>query len=138
MAALHRKAADVEIQQRIVYFVTRSNWVLFCLVSALGLVFAPLKFAFGIICGGLLVTINFHLLARTLKGALTPPHLSSHGVVVAKYYLRFLISGVILLLVIKYHLVNPLGLFIGLSVVVASIMLATARELKILICKEAV
>lgn len=126
------------MQQRILYFVTRTNWVLFCLVGILGLAFTPFKFACGILCGGLLVTVNFHLLARTLKGALTPPHLSSHNVVVAKYYLRFLISGVILLLVIKYHLVNPLGLFIGLSVVVASIMLATARELKILICKEAV
>jgi hypothetical protein len=136
--ALLRRAARVDIQERILYFVTRTNWVLFCLVSVLGLVFAPIKFALGIICGGLLVTVNFHLLARTLKGALTPPHLSSHNVVVAKYYLRFLISGVLLLLLIKYHLVNPLGLFIGLSVVVASIMLATARELKILICKEAV
>lgn len=126
------------MQQRILYFVTRTNWVLFCLVSILGLVFAPLKFALGIISGGLLVTINFHLLARTLKSALTPPHLSSHGSVVAKYYLRFVLSGVVLFLLIKFHLVNPLGLFIGLSVVVASIMLATARELKILICKEAV
>ena len=126
------------MQQRILYFVTRANWILFCLVSVLGLAFAPVKFALGIVCGGLMVTVNFHLLARTLKSALTPPHLSSHNVVVAKYYLRFLLSGVILLLLIKYHLVNPLGLFIGLSVVVASIMLATARELKILICKEAV
>lgn len=126
------------MQRRILYFVTRTNWVLFSLVSVIGLVFAPVKFAFGIICGGLLVTVNFHLLARTLKGALTPPHLSSHNVVIAKYYLRFLISGVILLLLIKYQMVNPLGLFVGLSVVVASIMLATARELKILICKEAV
>lgn len=126
------------MQQRILYFVTRTNWVLFCLVSILGVVFAPLKFALGIISGGLLVTVNFHLLARTLKSALTPPHLSSHGLVVAKYYLRFILSGVVLFLLIKFHLVNPLGLFIGLSVVVASIMLATARELKILICKEAV
>lgn len=126
------------MQQRLLYFVTRTNWVLFCLVSVLGLVFAPLKFALGIISGGLLVTVNFHLLARTLKSALTPPHLSSHGLVVAKYYLRFMLSGVVLLVLIKFHLVNPLGLFVGLSVVVASIMLATARELKILICKEAV
>ena len=132
------ESVRVDMQQRILYFVTRTNWVLFCLVGVLGLVFTPFKFACGILCGGLLVTVNFHLLARTLKGALTPPHLSSHNVVVAKYYLRFLISGVILFLVIKYHLVNPLGLFIGLSVVVVSIMLATARELKILICKEAV
>ena len=128
----------MDMQRRILYFVTRANWALFCLVSVLGLAFAPFKFALGVICGGLLVTVNFHLLARTLKGALTPPHLSSHNVVIAKYYLRFLLSGVILLLLIKYQMVNPLGLFVGLSVVVASIMLATARELKILICKEAV
>jgi hypothetical protein len=33
--------------------------------------------------------------------------------------------------------VDPLGLFVGLSVVVASILLATLLEVKKLICKEA-
>jgi hypothetical protein len=36
------------------------------------------------------------------------------------------------------QIVNPLGLFIGLSVVVASITLATLLEIKHLIFKEAV
>jgi hypothetical protein len=128
----------VNIQERILTFVTRTNWVLFTLTSLVGLLVAPWPFALGIVCGGLLVTVNFHLLHRTLRTALRPPHLSSHQVVLAKYYVRFAISAVILFILISQRMVNPLGLFIGLSVVVASILLATARELKRLIFKEAV
>jgi hypothetical protein len=128
----------VEIQQRILAFVTRTNWILFAVASILGFIFMPTDFAGGILCGGLLVTANFHLLARTLKSALTPPHLSSHNLVIAKYFLRFAISGFIIFVLIAGHYVNPLGLVIGLSVVVFSIMLATLCEIKKLIFKEAV
>jgi len=128
----------VEIQQRILTFVTRTNWILFAAASIAGFVLAPAKFAGGILCGGLLVTANFHLLARTLRKALTPPHLASHNVVIAKYFLRFIASGFIIFVLIAGHVVNPLGLIIGLSVVVFSIMLATLCELKKLIFKEAV
>jgi len=127
----------VNIQKRIVQFVTRSNWVLFLVTSVLGCLFLPADFALGIIAGGLLVTVNFHLLARTLKKSLTPPHLASHNRILAKYYLRFIISAFILFLLISGQIVSPLGLIIGLSVVVVSIVLATLREVKILIFKEA-
>lgn len=127
----------MNIQQRLVHFVTRSNWVLFLIASAAGFALTSRGFALGVIFGGLIVTVNFHLLAKTLKGALTPPYLSSHNVVLAKYYIRFIISGVLIFFLIKYQVVNPLGLFIGLSVVVASIMLATLIEVKKLIFKEA-
>ena len=86
----------------------------------------------------LLVTVNFHLLARTLRKALTPPHLSSHNVVIAKYFLRFIGSGFIIFVLIAGQFVHPVGLIIGLSVVVFSIILATLREFTILIFKEAV
>ena len=92
----------------------------------------------GIIFGGLIVTVNFHLLYRTLKNALTPPRLSSHNVVLAKYYFRFTVSALILFVLISKHWVDPRGLFVGLSIVVASIILATLCELKKLIFKEAV
>jgi len=128
----------VNIQERLLKFVTRTNWILFAITSTAGLVLAPLTFALGIIFGGLIVTINFHLLARTLKKALTPPYLASHGSILAKYYIRFIASGVIIFVLISGHLVNPLGLFIGLSVVVASIMSATLCELTKIILKEAV
>ena len=119
-------------------FVTRSNWILFALTSALGFVLLPADFARGMLFGGLLVTVNFHLLAGTLRKALTPPHLSSHNVIIAKYYLRFIASGFIIFVLIAGKFVNPVGLIIGLSIVVCSIMLATLREVTKLIFKEAV
>jgi len=128
----------VNIQERLLKFITRTNWILFILTSIAGLVLAPHDFALGILFGGLIVTINFHLLSKTLTKSLTPPYLASHNSVLAKYYIRFIISGVILFLLISEHVVNPLGLFIGLSVVVASILSATIHELTKLFSKEAV
>ncbi|MGD2269117.1 MAG: ATP synthase subunit I [Desulfobacterales bacterium] len=127
----------MEIQTRILTFITRANWVIFLGASLVGFVLAPPDFARGIFFGGLLVTLNFHMLAKTLKKALTPPHLASHNLVLAKYYLRFMLSGFIIFVLIAWRVVNPLGLIIGLSVVVASIILATLREVKELILKEA-
>ena len=128
----------MEIQQRILTFITRANWILFAFASTLGFLLMPVDFAVGILCGGLLVTANFHLLARTLRKELTPPHLTPHNFVIAKYFLRFIASGFIIFVLIAGHIVNPLGLIIGLSVVVFSIMLATLCEIKKLIFKEAV
>ena len=127
----------MEIQQRILKFVTRTNWILFFIASIIGLVLLPRDFASGIVFGGLIVTINFHLLNRTLKKAFKPSRLKSHNVILAKYYVRFLISGFIIFVLISGHYVDPLGLFIGLSVVVVSIILATMCELTKLILKEA-
>ena len=128
----------MNIQQRLLTFVTRSNWVLLVSISLLGLLATSADFARGLIFGGLIVTVNFHLLARTLKKALHPRRLASPNVVLVKYYMRFIISGVIIFFLIRQQVVNPIGLFIGLSVVVVSITLATMVELKKLIFKEAV
>jgi len=125
------------IQKRILTFVTRANWLVFAVVSVGGFILASPDMLWGILFGGLIVTINFHLLSRTLKKSLTPSNLTSHNVILAKYYVRFILSGFIIFILISGHYVHPLGLFIGLSVVVASIMLATLRELKNLFFKEA-
>lgn len=128
----------MEIQHRLIKFITYTNWILFFVASILGFVISPPAFAKGIFFGGLIVTINFHMLSRTLKNALTPPHLSSYNAILAKYYVRFVVSGIIIFILIAKGYVNPIGLIIGLSIVVASIILATIFELKRLIFKEAV
>ena len=127
----------MEIQQRILKFVTRTNWILLMAVGICGIFATPAEFARGIIYGGLIVTINFHLLSRTLKKAFAPRRLSSHNAILAKYYVRFIVSGFIIFVLISQHIVNPLGLFIGLSIVVASIMIATFCEVTRIIFKEA-
>ena len=128
----------MKIQQRILKFVTRTNWILFFVASIFGLVVSPLHFAMGIIFGGLIVTVNFHLLHRTLKKALAPPHLASLSVILSKYYMRFIVSALIIFILISRHYVDPGGLIVGLSVVVVSIILATIFEFKKLIFKEAI
>ena len=126
------------IEQRLIKFITITNWILFSIVSIAGFLFTTPNFAKGIIFGGLIVTINFHMLYRTLKKAFKPPHLASHNIILAKYYLRFIVSGFIIFVLISKHYVNPIGLFIGLSIVVASIMLATICEVKKLFFEEAI
>lgn len=126
------------IQQRLLTFILRSNWILLVLAAGVGHFTAPSDVTLGIVAGGLIVSVNFHLLYRTLKKSLTPPHLASPNIVLVKYYIRFIISGLIILFLIAGDYVNPLGMFVGLSVVVASITLATLVEVKNNIFKEAV
>ncbi|HUV50387.1 MAG TPA: ATP synthase subunit I [Anaerolineae bacterium] len=128
----------MKIQQRILKFVIKTNWILLSVASIVGIIVSSLHFAMGIISGGLIVTINFHLLYRTLKKALTPPHLASFRVVLSKYYIRFILSALIIFVLISKNYVDPIGLFIGLSVVVVSITLATMYEFKKIIFKEAI
>ncbi|KPJ77163.1 MAG: ATP synthase subunit I [Deltaproteobacteria bacterium SG8_13] len=128
----------MEIQRRLLQFVTRANWILFATASLAAVMAASADFARGVVFGGLIVTVNFHFLAKTLKKALTPPHLASPNAVLVKYYLRFTLSGFIIFLLIATKVVNPIGLVLGLSVVVTSIMCATVYEAKKILFKEAV
>jgi hypothetical protein len=129
--------------QKIVNFVTTSNWILLLVSGSVALMAAPAKVSLGVVLGGLIVAINFHLLKNTLKNMFSPERVSEQGRsivgnVLVKYYIRFAISGGMIFLLISNHIVHPLGLLAGLSVVVASMFLATALELTRLLFKEAV
>ncbi len=134
----------MSIQQRMINFIIKSNWYLFSLGTALAFINTPFKFALGILCGGILVTLNFHLLKSTLYKAFDPSKIinsnrSILNVMLVKYYIRFAISGIVIFTLINRKIVDPLGLIAGLSVVVASIMAATMVELtRLIIFKEAV
>ncbi len=91
----------MNIQQQILKFVNRANWVLLLITSAAGSVFTNTGFTIGIMAGGLLVTINFQLTCRTIKKTLTPPHFSSAKSILAKYYVRFLFSVMVILILIS-------------------------------------
>lgn len=132
-----------DIQKRV-DFITKANWVIFFCLSTAGVMSASEKVALGIILGGLIVAVNFHLLKNTLKKMFDPEVVSQRGGrsvvgnVMIKYYIRFVISGGIIFLLISNHIVHPLGLLAGLSVVVASMFMATVLELTRLLFKEAV
>ena len=127
----------MDIQLRILKFIILSSWVLLLLVSTLSGVVATGHVTLGIIAGGLLVNSNFYLMYRSLKKSLTPPNISSAKSIFAKHYLRFFFSIIVIYMLVSKNMVDPGGLLIGLSVVVASIMIASFCELKKIIFKEA-
>lgn len=128
---------DVTTQQRILKIVSRANWILLPVASCIGFACFSPKVGIGVAAGGIIVTINFHLLSRTLKKALTPPHIASVKSVIMKYYIRFILTGVVIFVLMASKYVDPFGLVAGLSVVVASMFIATLNELRQLIMKEA-
>lgn len=113
------------------------NGVIFALLLLASLTLMPPLFTLGVGMGGLIVLINFHLLDRILKKAFIPDRLASPKVVIVKYYLRLLGTGVLLYFLIAKRMVDPLGLVVGLSVVVINLTLVGCNEMRKILFKEA-
>jgi hypothetical protein len=133
----------MEELEKIVNFITRTNWIVF-LVSSLGaLLLASPKMYLGVFLGGLIVTVNFHVLKNTVAKNINQRRVlekgkSLIGALLVKYYLRFALTAVIIFMLIANRIVHPAGLLIGLSVVVVSTFIAAAIELTKIIFREAV
>lgn len=123
-------------EDRIYAFVKKANPYILGAAALCSIAFG-LKFFLGVLLGGLIVTVNFALLFRTLKKALAPGNTSGYAPVLAKYYLRFMASAIIIFVLMATRIVHPIGLLIGLSVVVVSIVAALINELKFHSVKEA-
>jgi len=133
----------MEELEKIVNFITRTNWLLFLGSSLVALLLASPKVYLGVFLGGLIVTINFHVLKNTVTQNINQERVmekgkSLIGALLVKYYLRFTLTAVIIFLLISNRSVHPAGLLAGLSVVVASTFIAAAIELTKIIFREAV
>lgn len=133
----------MEELEKIVNFIIRTNWLLFLGSSVAALLLASPKVYLGVFLGGLIVTINFHVLKNTVTKNFNQKRVlekgkSLIGAFLVKYYLRFALTAVIVFVLISNHSVHPVGLLAGLSVVVASTFIAAAIELTKIIFREAV
>jgi hypothetical protein len=113
------------------------NGAVFALLLSGSLILMPLRFSLGVGAGGLIILSNFHLLYRILKKAFIPDRLASPKVIILKYYLRLLGTGFILYIIIAQKMVDPLGLVVGLSVVVINLTLLGFNEMRKILFKEA-
>jgi len=82
---------------------------------------------------------NFHVLYRTLRRTFVSPASASgaSAVVVFKYYIRLILTGIAIFLLLKFGGVNPVGLLLGLSTVVINLVLFGFFELYKNYIKEA-
>lgn len=106
-----------------------TNWVVLAVLVAAGYLGGGREFALGVLVGGLAVVVNFHLLHRFLKGVLEKAQQDpeskgrTQAVFAAKQLLRFLGLVVLIFVLISYGWVNVLGLLVGLSTVVLTLIL---------------
>ena len=100
------------------------NWTILLLLSSASFFFMGSHFTAGVIMGGFLIIANFNLLQRTITRSFSPNGIfgANKGSVMGKYYLRMAVLGLLLYLLISQSWINPVGLAVGLSVVVISIV----------------
>jgi hypothetical protein len=99
------------------------NVVTFAVVSAGALALVDGRTALSVIIGGLIALVNYRLLERTVSRSILPRE--KHGIlrkVLVKYYLRFAATALVLLIVVRQGWAEPLGLLVGLSVVMFTIV----------------
>ncbi len=99
------------------------NWVTLGVLAALSILFLSVRFAGGVCIGGIISIVNFYWLARDLRSSLLKHAERAKPFMVMKYYLRLIITGVVLFVVITQVPVDVFGLVLGLSVVVISVVI---------------
>ena len=118
------------------------GWVILAAMAGLSMALLPWKFTAGVVAGGLLVTLNLQLLHRFAARALRPGAKIALKRVLFKYYLRFAITILLIVLLMWLSLVHPLGLLVGLSVFILDVFVVvlemTGRVIYRRITKEAV
>ncbi len=113
-----------------------ANWLVLAVLVVAGFIWRGQEFALGILVGGLVVVINFHLLHQALKGMLERAAAGSpeeakgraRAFFAARQLLRFFALLLVIYLLVSHGWVNIFGLVLGLSTVVLTLMLAAVIE----------
>lgn len=127
----HDKLADFPLRR-----VEILNWVLAALLTVIAAFTTPYFIAKSVFIGGFLANISYLFLKRDLIKFLQGKLLLSGQVRMAKiqfyfkYYVRLGVLAIILYLLVRQGVAHPLGLLVGLSVIVLSITITVTTVIK--------
>ena len=99
-----------------------ANWIVLAVLFIASWIFTPFDFYLGVLLGGFISILNFHWMERGLRGIFTNTAGNVKGGVMVKYYIRLVLTAIVLYFLIANATVNVIGLLIGLSVVVINII----------------
>jgi hypothetical protein len=86
-------------------------------------------FYLGVLLGGFISILNFHGMALGLRGLFRNPSGNVKGPTMVKYYIRLVLTAIVLFFLISTDTVNVIGLLIGLSVVVINMVFTVITAL---------
>jgi hypothetical protein len=100
------------------------NWITLLIMSLFGLFVLEPAVTAGIVIGGLTIIANFAVLQNTIRRAFSSDGemTAKKAIVVIKYYARLLGLGIIMFVLIVQGWVDPIGLGLGLSTVMISLV----------------
>lgn len=108
----------------------RVNLIVLGVLVALSLAAWSLKFTLGVALGGLIVMVNFQILMGTVRKVLTPGYQNPTRTAILTYYLRLAATAIVIAALIIAKIVDPIGLLVGLSVVVAGAFVLLLSQFK--------
>lgn len=77
----------------------------------------PIQYVLGLLFGSAIGTLNFLELAKTLSRAVELPPDKAQGFATRKYFLRYVIYGVVLWVSIQADYIHVLGTIVGLMLI---------------------
>jgi ATP synthase I subunit len=120
-------AATTSSDDNLLTILFRGSWLLLALFTVIGAIVVSTNFALGLLAGGLLAIANFAWLGRSLDRLLRqqlPPDTASR-IAQMRHLLRLALLGIAIYLLVVVARVDLLGLLLGLSVVVITILIVT-------------
>ena len=110
--------------EKLQNILQKTNWLVLLVLSSFGYFIMSPFWTAGVLFGGLIAVANFSLLQHTVRRAFSPEgiHQGARFSIVGKYYLRLVALGVILYVLITRGWIDPVGLVVGLSTVMVSII----------------
>jgi hypothetical protein len=97
----------------------------------------PRAFALGVLFGGAYSILNFRLMQVTFDKAMKMPSARAQKYVQTRYFLRYLITGVVIYVAIINPWVNIIGVLLGLVAVKISVLINTTVSKKNVLINEA-
>ncbi|MDI6727213.1 MAG: ATP synthase subunit I [Smithellaceae bacterium] len=98
--------------------------------------FMPGHFTLGLLLGGLISSLNFIWLRRDLRVFFLRKHSRGKASVIFMFYLRLTITAALIYMIISRQWADIVGLLVGLSLVVLSIIITLWRERKSLLAES--
>ena len=111
-------------RERLFRSLRTLNWVVLLILAGFSNWLMTQDFTLGIILGGLMIIANFRLLQHTILRAFSTDGAlqTKKASIIANHYLRLAAMGGLIYVLITQRWVHPVGLTIGLSIVVISII----------------
>jgi hypothetical protein len=115
------------------------NWLALLALAGFGLIFLDPARTMGVILGGLIIIANFGVLQHTVQRALASDKskMRRKASVIVKYYLRLLVLGTLLFVLIGKEMVDPVGLALGLSTILVSVSAFAVKQACSMYTREA-